>query len=466
MDRELLDEASRPKVIARLKSTVGRWSASAAAVWLLTVAGCSATAPFTQTGFGPSLPANASVEEVVRRVNTNVERLQAWRSNDVRISGESMPVHLGGTIAVERPRNFHLTAGILGMDEEADFGSNTNWFWFWVKRGHANGQPSYVYQARHEDVPNSQMLSQIPFQPDWLMEALGVVPIDPQRVTLRLEPRGQIVNLISERLSPSGQTVKKVIRVDLQRGVVLSHSLYDVNGNLIARARLDRHFPDKATGVVLPHLIALEWPQADLKINLEIGQIDVNPTTIPPRNWEVPQKPYNPAFDIGALSRKQLQLTGATEGQTGATEGQNGATEGQNGRGSSSAVTTSNGPRAQFGAPSPLASPGRPTAPGSNHSGSWPEADSGSEWNKPIEAQPSSATVRASAEANPFDGAPAASTAKTPPPSALRSASADNPFADPPPSPGTQPSVRPAPASTSSNTPSSNGADPFESLPH
>ena len=88
----------------------------------------------------------------MRRVNTNIDRLWAWRSNDVRISGQSMPVHLGGQIAVERPRNFRLTAGILGMDEEADFGSNTDWFWFWVKRGSAHGQPSYVYQARHEDV--------------------------------------------------------------------------------------------------------------------------------------------------------------------------------------------------------------------------------------------------------------------------------------------------------------------------
>ncbi len=215
---------------------------------------------------------------------------------------------------MERPRNFRLTAGILGMDEEADFGSNNDWFWFWVKRGNANGQPSYVYQARHEDVPNSQMLSQIPFQPDWLMEALGVVPIDAQHVTLQPEPSGQIVNLISERLSPSGQTVKKVIRVDLRRGVVLSQSLHDMDGMLIARARLDRHVLDKTSGIVMPHLIALEWPQAQLQINLEIGQIDVNPTTIPPRNWEVPKKsPYYPAFDIGAMSRKQSQIAGSSQ---------------------------------------------------------------------------------------------------------------------------------------------------------
>ena len=317
MDREPLEQVS-PALTPTPRSprSFSGFSTWVSALGLLMMAGCTLPAAFTHNDIGPSLPANASVEEVVRRVNTNIERLQAWRSNDVRISGQSMPVHLGGQIAVEKTRNFRLTAGILGIDEEADFGSNSDWFWFWVKRGNTNGQPSYVYQARHEDVPNSQMLSQIPFQPDWLMEALGVVPIEAQHVTLHPEPRGQIVNLISERLSPSGQTVKKVIRVDLRHGVVLSHSLHDINGNLIARASLSNHSLDKATGIVMPHLIALEWPQADLKINLEIGQIDVNPTTIPPRNWEVPRKsPYYPAFDIGARSRNRVQPAAATAAQ-------------------------------------------------------------------------------------------------------------------------------------------------------
>ena len=154
----------------------------------------------------------------MRRVNTNIDRLWAWRSNDVRISGQSLPMHLGGQIAVERPRNFrhgrHLRHGrgsrfrfqhrlVLVLGQAGQM---------------AHGQPSYVYQARHEDVPNSQMLSQIPFQPDWLMEALGVVPIDAQHVTLHPDRSGQYVNLISERLSPSGQTVKKVICVDLTPG--------------------------------------------------------------------------------------------------------------------------------------------------------------------------------------------------------------------------------------------------------
>jgi hypothetical protein len=392
----------------------------------------------------------------------NIDRLWAWRSNDVRISGQSLPMHLGGQIAVERPRNFRLTAGIFGMDEEADFGSNTDWFWVWVKRANAHGQPSYVYQARHEDVPNSQMLSQIPFQPDWLMEALGVVPIDAQHVTLHPDRSGQYVNLISERLSPSGQTVKKVICVDLRQGIVLSHSLYDINGSLIARAGLERHVRDKQTGIVMPHLIALEWPQANLKINLEIDQIDVNPTTIPPRNWQVPKKdPYYPAFDIGALSRKHTQVADRTSLQGGP------SSQGGQVDAASAAVVAPSEPPGQFGAPSPLASPGRPAGAFGKNSGAWPETDGGSEWNQPMQSPPGGPPGRVRVDASPFDGDPAAlPSAKGPPFSSSKRAAGGDPFGDSPTGLGSETPTRPALSSPGSNSSGSNSGDPFESSPH
>jgi hypothetical protein len=468
MDRDRLEHVLPRPTERRMQNSNGfvPWIA---ALVLLAASGCPVSGPFTKNDFGQAMPANAPVEEVVRRVNANIERLQAWRSNDVRISGQSLPVHLSGHIAVEAPRNFRLTAGILGMDEEADFGSNSDWFWFWVKRGNANGQPSYVYQAKHEDVQNSQMLSQIPFQPDWLMEALGVVPIDPQHVTLQAERHSQVVNLMSERLSPSGQSIKKVISVDLRRGIVLSHSLYDINGNLIARARLDKHYPDKATNLLMPHLIVLEWPQADLKINLEIGQTDVNPTSIPPQNWVVPRKPYYPAFDIGARARKAAQIAGATSAPTRDAD-------------ASSAAPATGGPPSDFGAPSPVShAGGQASSLRSKNAGSWPESTGSEEWSKPIEGTPSTSIGASRANGNPFDRdlAPQAPTNLPP----TRGPSTDDPFPNPAAnpraaSPGTlsgrstlqspsgPASIPSASASPPSGSPSKNSGDPFEALPN
>jgi hypothetical protein len=453
MDRDSLPEASASMVGRRPTSAVRGFSAGLAIVSFLSSAGCVLPSPFTRNDFGSPLPANATVEQVVQRVNTNIGPLKAWRSSDVRISGPSMPVHLGGQIAVEQPRNFRLTAGVLGF-EEADFGSNIDWFWFWVKRGAENGRPSYVYQARHEDVPNSRMLSQIPFQPDWLMEALGVVPIDAQHVTLHVEGR-DYVNLISERLSPSGQTVKKVIRVDLRRGIVLSHSLYDVQGRLIAGAHLDNHFRDKATGIIMPHLIALEWPQANLRINLEMNQIEVNPANVAAGNWQIPNKaPAYPPFDIGALTRKNPQVADR-RAQSGA--------RGRVDTASAAAVDPSwmEGPPPQFGAPSPLARPSRLGSPSNN--AAWPEADASHDWSQPTQAPTGSAPGRVQLEATPFVGDPAAPATKLPSSSPPGSAAAGNPFADPPPASSPQTSSRPQfPGQSSSG---GNSGDPFESLP-
>jgi hypothetical protein len=286
----------------RLRSVVLLWAVSLAN---LAACGCASTFSFGRNDFGPSLSKDAGVAQVVGRVNTNIERLQSWRSSDVQISGSRLPVRLAGQIAVERPRSFRLLATALGM-EEADFGSNAEWFWFWVKRN----EPNYVFQARHADLEHSQLFSEIPFQPDWLMEALGVVPLDAQSMTLHADPnQWPAANLISERLSPSGQVVKRVIRVDMRRGVVLGHSLHDVNGNLIAKATLSDHKVDSASGIALPHTILLEWPGASLSIKLSIGRIDVNPTSIPARVWAVPNKPGYLAFDLGARLPKRRRHT-------------------------------------------------------------------------------------------------------------------------------------------------------------
>jgi outer membrane lipoprotein-sorting protein len=289
---------------------------------LLAATGCTLPFPSARNEFGTALPQNASVEEIVGRLNTNIERVQSWQSYDVTISGSSLPVHLNGKIVVERPRKFRLIASALGSDE-ADFGSNGDRFWFWVKRAQQAGQQNYVYQARYEDVEQSDLFRQMPFQPDWLLEALGIVPIDAKQFTLHPEDSHHVVNLVSdEQLTPAGKGVKKVIRVDKNRAVILGYSLYDATNKLIAKTQFDNHHIDAAKRI-MPHRIMLDWPQAGVKITLEMGHIEINPSTIPRRIWEVPNKqPYYPPYDLGALvpkrnDRAHASAAGHTKQKTG-----------------------------------------------------------------------------------------------------------------------------------------------------
>lgn len=259
--------------------------------------GCAFQRFFTRqeaaSAFVP-LPANVSKSEVVTRLNENILRTTGWRSTDVSVTSPGMPVALNGRIAVESPRNLRLLMSSLGGNE-ADLGSNSEEFWFWMRRA----EPHHVFHARHDQAHKVQRRLQIPFQPDWLMEALGVIPVNEAQVEM-FHPAsgGDTVDLVGERAAPDGRPVRRVTTVDVTRGVIVAHSLFDADGRLLARALFAKH-QHEADGTVLPHAITLEWPQNGMTLKMAIGRIEVNPTSQPVKTWELPVIPGYEPFDLG-----------------------------------------------------------------------------------------------------------------------------------------------------------------------
>lgn len=263
---------------------------------LLTAQGC-AFDPFGRRApeFVPP-PAQADQWQLVAHLNGNAQRIVAWRCNDATISGKGMPIRLSAQIAVETPQRFRLVASSL-TGNEADFGSNDERFWFWMRRS----EPKNVFTVTHEDFRRLGPKLQIPFQPDWLMEALGVGQLDAREFRVIHDPQRPLARLIAERLMPDGQTVQRSIVVDVRRGVILEHSLYDAAGRLLAKATLSDHRVLQPSGVTMPHRIDLEWPQADLQLTLAIPRIEVNPPNMPPGTWQIPEISDSPMVDLGAL---------------------------------------------------------------------------------------------------------------------------------------------------------------------
>jgi hypothetical protein len=184
-------------------------------------------------------------------------------------------------MAVESPMNFRLRAtSIAGA--EADFGSNQDRFWFWVKRA----DYPYVMTAAHEDLGYAQQQLPIPFEPQWVMEAFGVKTIDPSQYEME-NVRENRVNLISHQTSASGRPVMKVIGFDLCSGYVVEHSLYDASSQLIARATLGNH-TRASDGVVVPYRVVLEWPQTGVNMKLDLLDAEINPPYTPETIWELP----------------------------------------------------------------------------------------------------------------------------------------------------------------------------------
>lgn len=257
--------------------------------------------------FGPrvpcALPADSTAAEVVEFLNANTARVHAWRADHVSISSRGTPFSANASLVVEAPRNFRLRVDSTFGPPEVDIGSNEDRFWVWNRRA----EEKCVAVAYHDGESVERSRFPIPFDPDWIMQALGVVPVDPASVALEPGPAGsRTARLVSDTFSPEGDPVRKVIMVDLCHGLILEHALFDENRQLIARARLSGHFRDKQSGGVLPAQIDLDWPQAQLAMTMRLGKppaaIVVNPPRFSEGTWAVPQIGEFPIIELNQRS--------------------------------------------------------------------------------------------------------------------------------------------------------------------
>jgi len=248
-----------------------------------------------------ALPADANLSQIVGHLNSNIAHVHSWRSTKVTIvphGSGAIGVRLQARIAVEEPQNFRLQVSAMGA-KQADLGSNAEKFWFYMRPG----QPKRVFFARHADIANLQRL---PFEPQWVMEALGVVPMrqDGLRLQRPTGETGSLVELISG--STRGQnSPRHVVRVDTHAGHVIAHELYDASNQLIARAELSDYRPESVQGVMMPHQIGLDWPQFDFGMTMYLGDIEINPPTLPVATWTMPTIEGFPPLDLAEMARMQ-----------------------------------------------------------------------------------------------------------------------------------------------------------------
>lgn len=249
------------------------------------------------------LASDTPIPDLIAHLNHNIDQLNAWRCTNVSVKphgGMLMSPSVSASMAVERPRNFRLQATAVNFDV-ADMGSNDERFWFWVR----NDEEPGILTARHDCLQAAQRQMPLPFEPDWLIEALGVIPIDESEVKVEKHPTDpKRVFFRRKRTSPDGSHVELVSTVDTCQGIILDHSLSDRQGDIIALARLSEHERDGKTGVVLPHTVDLSWPRAKLGLALRMGAIEVNPTSISNKLFAMPRIADCPIYDIGGETQQ------------------------------------------------------------------------------------------------------------------------------------------------------------------
>lgn len=242
----------------------------------------------------------ASKYEIVEHLNLSRAPLHSWRSTDIRfyVPGPAgVPMRLTASLAAEQPRNLRLIANSL-RGNEADLGSNDERFWFWVREE----KSKRVYTASHTDAPLVFQQMHIPFQPEWMMQALGLGVLDPNEFELRhTQPGTGIVQLVANRIMPDGARVEHQLTVDLNRGQIIEQALYNEGGRLVARAVLKNY--RNHSGIELPHHVELQSPGSGQNMTMSIGELEVNPQASMASMWELPELQGTVVFDIGQAMR-------------------------------------------------------------------------------------------------------------------------------------------------------------------
>jgi hypothetical protein len=246
-----------------------------------------------RTAGGP-LP-KVQPDQLVTYLNERAARLQTLNYGDVRLvaSDHSVPLPaLRGSLAASQPRNFRMTGTGAAMGAKVDLGSNTDQFWVFVDA--PTVKPTFVF-ASHTDFEagKAKIPGGIPFEPDWVMQALGMTTLPPTNQYTAPDPdqKARTFTLRWPSVTPSGTSVVKEIVFDGDPATgnkpqVKKHIIRDTRGKLICSAEVKQAKTvqlaqtDPRTGLPLavqhPTLLVLRWEEQKFEMELELKTGEVN----------------------------------------------------------------------------------------------------------------------------------------------------------------------------------------------
>lgn len=229
------------------------------------------------------LPPSPSLDQVMAAINRNSANIYNFQADRAVLSGPHFP-SLRATIVFERPLRLRLRAGTGITGLELDLGSNDELFWVWVRRD------PHLYFCRHAEFGQSPAGQEFPLEPRWVVDALGLVELDP--ASPHEGPHlvdANRLRIVSRLPTPAGMRTRVLI-IDSQTAVVLEQLLYDAQGRLLASAKALRHRRDPLTGLIMPQSVQIESPVFELAFQLDLGAVRINrPLEVTPDIWQMPR---------------------------------------------------------------------------------------------------------------------------------------------------------------------------------
>ncbi len=220
------------------------------------------------------LATSFDLQEFIAEHNENAERIQSLEAKPAITAtmgpkGDTTSGGANGLLAVERPRNFKLELAI-SMSTIADIGSNDDRFWFWFK----NNKDRSVYYCDYSELSSTSLA--VTYQPDWIVEAMGLKEITPDEAAqIKVRPGALpgTTNLIFAPIKAGGQTYSREMVVSDSTRKVNEFRVISSDGkSTIAQATIKNYhrFPvgaRKSTAsssaaqetCSIPENIVLEW---------------------------------------------------------------------------------------------------------------------------------------------------------------------------------------------------------------
>jgi hypothetical protein len=232
-----------------------------------------------------------TADRIVASLNDNAHRIQSLRSDnmDITTTVGLQSFHTPGKMVFQKPRNFRLNATAIG-NQVADIGSNDQEFWWWISKD----DPPYLYHVTHTDFANSQGQIRLPFQPDWMIEALGVGEYDPQKQYQLTKGNGNTLQLEEMARAPDGRMVRKqtiLSRTPQNRITVSAHRVLDERNQPLFTAQVTEVQRDQRTDAVLPKVVELHWPAQKMRMTLRLSDVTVNPALPAPGTSQLFARP-------------------------------------------------------------------------------------------------------------------------------------------------------------------------------
>ena len=218
-----------------------------------------------------------SLEEIAGVVN-RTQNIQQLSSNSASVEVLSMPnlPRLSATLNLERERRFRLRASLpIVLGAGMDLGSNDEVFWFEVPEGISKT----LYYARHDQYRQQLNRAVLPVDPTWIMDALGLVQIDPSSVVAGPVRRDDGKLEIRSRLNMPDGMYQRVCFIEPKAGYVTDQYLYAPSGREIARSQASNHVYYEQQQCALPHRVELNLAPATgppLSMRIEVGGYTVN----------------------------------------------------------------------------------------------------------------------------------------------------------------------------------------------